>query len=196
MNNTANKKDIFYIVVLILTFITVVVGATFAIYTHILSQEEGTSAVYTGTLSIEYLSGEIINVNKLYPREEPTIETTKNVYKNNFKVTNTGSLDSRIEIRLVIDNNNFGENSLPGEAPPLKYSLYNSEEKIKTGWINKEGIKLETLADNIELTNNTTEEYTLLIWIDDNGENQNHEMDKKLEGRIEVKAMQEEAFKK
>ena len=69
MNNTADKKDIFYIIVLILTFITVIVGATFALYAFIFSQKEGTSAVYTGTLSIEYLSGNIINCNLLYPTE-------------------------------------------------------------------------------------------------------------------------------
>ena len=65
-NNTADKKDIFYIIVLILTFITVIVGATFALYAFIFSQKEGTSAVYTGTLSIEYLSGNIIKVNDKY----------------------------------------------------------------------------------------------------------------------------------
>ena len=97
MNSTANKKDIFYIIVLILTFITVIVGATFALYALIFSQEEGTSAVYTGNLSIEYLSGEIINCNLLYPTEKPEFETEENVYRNKFRVTNTGSLDSLIK---------------------------------------------------------------------------------------------------
>ena len=85
MNNVANKKDFFYIIVLILTFITAIVGATFALYTFIFSQKEGSSAVYTGTLSIEYLSGEIISFNLLYPTEKPSMGTEKNVYKNNFK---------------------------------------------------------------------------------------------------------------
>ena len=68
MNNTAykkDKKDLFYIVVLILTFVAVIVGATFAIYTFLHRQEEGSSAVYTGTLAIEYLSGNIINCHLL-----------------------------------------------------------------------------------------------------------------------------------
>ena len=182
MNNTANKKDIFYIIVLLLTFITVVVGATFAIYTHIFSQEEGTSAVYTGTLSIEYLSGEIINVNLLYPTEKPTIETTKNIYKNNFRVTNTGSLDSLISIEIEINKNEFSNKT-------LKYSLYDSEEKeIAEGYI--EGRLSATLANNIILENNKTEEYTLLIWIAENGENQNKEMKKSLYGLIKVDAAQ------
>lgn len=111
MNNTANKKDIFYIVVLILTFITVIIGATFAIFTAVYEEPDKIKPVYTGSLSIEYLSGEIIKFNMLYPTEKPTLDTEDNVYKNNFKVTNTGSLDSKIEISIEINKNNF-ENTM------------------------------------------------------------------------------------
>ena len=182
MNNTAGKKDFFYIIVLILTFITVIVGATFALYTFIFNQEEGTSAVYTGTLSIEYLTGDIINCNLLYPTEKPTLETEKNVYKNKFRVKNTGSLDSKLEIIVEINNNEFSNKT-------LKFSLYNEkEEEISEGYI--EGKISSTLASNIELKNNTTEEYTLIIWIAENGENQNKEMRKNLTGLIKVDASQ------
>lgn len=182
MNNTANKKDVFYIIVLILTFITVIVGATFALYVFIFSQKEGTSAVYTGTLSIEYLSGEIINFNLLYPTEKPTIDTEKNVYRNNFRVTNTGSLDSLLTIGIEIKENEFSNKT-------LRYSLYNSEEtEISEGYI--EGRLSSTIASKIELKNNETEDYTLLIWIAENGENQNKEMKKRLTGLIKVDAAQ------
>lgn len=182
MNNTANKKDVFYIVVLILTFITVIVGATFALYAFIFSQEEGTSAVYTGTLSIEYLSGEIINFNLLYPTEKPTtIETTKNVYKNNFRVTNTGSLDSIISIEIDIKENQFSNKT-------LQYSLYSGEEEVNEGYI--EGKTSTIIASNVVLKNKETADYTLLIWIAENGENQNEEMKKTLTGAIQVNAAQ------
>ena len=182
MNNTANKKDVFYIIVLILTFITVIVGATFALYTFIFSQKEGTSAVYTGTLSIEYLSGKIINFNLLYPTEKPTLETEENVYKNNFKVTNSGSLDSLIKITIDINQNEFSDET-------LRYSLYNDQSiEIAEGYI--EGINTATLAENIILENNTTAEYTLLIWMAENGQNQNKEMKKTLTGLIRVDADQ------
>lgn len=182
MNNTADKKDIFYIVVLILTFITVIVGAAFALYTFIFSQEEGTSAVYTGTLSIEYLSGEIINCNLLYPTEKPDINTEKNVYKNNFKVTNTGSLDSLLTIEIEINQNEFSNKT-------LKYSLYNKDEnELSEGYI--EGKNSSTIASNIALKNNETEEFTLVIWIEETGENQNEEMKKNLTGLIRVDAAQ------
>lgn len=182
VNNTADKKDIFYIAVLILTFIAVIVGATFAIYSFIFSQKEGTSAVYTGTLSIEYLSGEIINCNLLYPTEKPNINTEKNVYKNKFRVTNTGSLDSLLTIKVDINKNEFSNKT-------LKYSLYNSEEtEVAEGYI--EGKSSSTIAGNITLKNNETENYTLMIWIAENGENQNQEMKKNLTGLIRVDANQ------
>ena len=178
MNSTTNKKDIFYIIVLILTFITVIVGATFAIYAFIFSQEEGISAVYTGTFSIEYLSGEIIDFNLLYPIEKPSIDEEKNVYKNNFRVTNTGSLDGLITIDIELNKNEFSNKT-------LQYSLYrNGEEEVATGYV--EGTRIATLASNLELKGNESIDYTLLIWIAENGQNQNEEMKKSLTGLIKV----------
>ncbi|MCI6265344.1 MAG: CalY family protein [Erysipelotrichaceae bacterium] len=182
MNNTADKKDIFYIIVLILTFITVIIGATFALYSLIFSQKEGSSAVYTGTLSIEYLSGNIINCNLLYPSEKPSFETEKNIYKNKFKVTNTGSLDILLEITIEINKNEFSNQT-------LKYSLYNqNQEEISEGYI--EGKTTSTIASNIYVENKTSEEFVLMIWIEENGQNQNTEMRKNLTGLIRVDASQ------
>lgn len=182
MNNTADKKDIFYIIVLILTFITVVIGATFALYSLIFSQKEGTSAVYTGTLSIEYLSGNIINCNHLYPTEKPTLQTEKNVYKNNFRVKNTGSLDSILEIKININENEFSNRT-------LKYNLYNQEEEmIAEGYV--EGKITSKIASNVYLKSNTTEEFVLVIWLAENGQDQNREMKKNLTGLIQVDATQ------
>ena len=182
MNNTADKKDIFYIIVLILTFITVIVGATFALYSFIFSQKEGTSAVYTGTLSIEYLSGNIINFNFLYPTEKPNFESEKNVYRNTFKVTNSGSLDSLLKIQIDINQNEFSNKT-------LKYILYNSnQEELSEGYV--EGKKQSIIANNIYLKNNSTEEFTLIIWLNENGQNQNSEMKKNLTGLISIDASQ------
>lgn len=182
MNTHADKKDIFYIVVLILTFITVIVGMTFALYSLIFKQKEGSSAVFTGTLSIEYLSGNIIDCNLLYPTEKPSIETEHNIYKNNFRVRNTGSLESILQIDILINQNEFSSKT-------LKYILYNSEQQeLSEGYI--EGKNSVTVANNIYLKNNTTEEFSLIIWIEENGEEQNQEMKKNLTGSIKVDAAQ------
>ncbi len=184
MNSSAGtgKKDIFYIVVLILTFVVVLVGATFAIFIYLRSQEEGSSAVYTGTLSIEYISGNIINLGALYPIEEPSFEETENVYRNTFMVSSTGSLDSLIDINLNLNTNEFSNDT-------LMYNLYNVDgEVIANGVIYGSGVK--TLASSITLENGKTEEYVLMIWINENNENQNMEMKKSLTGFIEVNANQ------
>ena len=57
MNINEEKKNFFYIILMILTLITVIIGAAFAIYTFLHSQKEGSTNVYTGTLSIEYKEG-------------------------------------------------------------------------------------------------------------------------------------------
>lgn len=199
MNNTAGKKDFFYIIVLILTFITVIVGATFALYSLIFSQEEGTSAVYTGTFTIKYLSGDKINFHLLSPTEKPTIDTVENVYKNSFGVTNTGSLDGEItQIVIEINKNEFEEERIKPETKNknliLSYSLYNKyKEEISDGYIggNENKVVSEvTIASNLKLKSNETEEYTLLIWLEDDGESQNEYMKKSFIGRIRVDASQ------
>ena len=182
MNSTADKKEFFYVVVLILTFITVLVGATFAIYALIHKQEEGTSAVYTGTFSIEYLSGDIIDFHLLTPIVEPSIDTVNNVYRNNFRVKNTGSLDSLISVMIEVNKNEFSSET-------LMYALYDSEEKvIASGFL--EGSKDILLSGDIILTNGETEDFVLLVWLKESGVEQNSEMRKSFTGQIVVDAAQ------
>ncbi len=182
MNTTTDKKDFFYIIVLALTLITVIIGATFAIYTLLHKQKEGSSAVYTGTLSIDYISGNIINLNYLYPQEKPNLSDTKNLYKNTFKVKNTGSLDSLLLITLDITNNEFSNQT-------LMYTLYNSnEEELSNGYV--EGNEKTTIANNIYIKNSTEEQFYLVIWLKENGKNQNQEMRKNLTGLLRVDASQ------
>ena len=182
MNKTADKKDLFYMIVLILTLVAVIIGATFAAYYFLHRQEEGSSTVYTGTLSIEYLSGNIIDFHLLTPTTDPTYEDTENVYKNNFKVTNTGSLESILTVNVDVNKNEFSDNI-------IMYKLYGAEgEEIQTGSFAGKG--LTELVNNISLPSDTTVEYTLIIWLKETGLNQNEEMKKQLTGTIKVDAEQ------
>lgn len=181
MNTTANKKDFFYIVVLVLTFITVIIGATFAIYSLIFSHKEGSSSVYTGTFSIEYLSGDIISCNLLKPMEDVDLEDESNVYKNNFRVTNTGTLDGLIAIVLELNVNEFSNDT-------LMYSIYDDEGLLVEDYL--EGKNDIVIADKIALDKNSSKNFTLVVWIKENGENQNKEMRKNLVGKIRVDASQ------
>ena len=183
MDGQTSKKDFFYVVVLILTFITVVIGMAFAIYTWIFSQKEGTSAVYTGTLSVQYFSGKSIDVNSLYPMETPNYDSTVNVYRNAFRVANVGSLDGIIQINMDISVNEFSNDT-------LKYILYNSSGDIITeGFVNGKGSI--TIASNVLLAGGASENYVLIIWLNENNKVQNTEMRKSLTGIISVDATQQ-----
>lgn len=182
MNNTAEKKDLFYIVVLILTLIAVIIGITFATYYFLHRQKEGSSSVYTGTLLIEYKSGNTIKGNYLIPREEPNYEDTENVYVNNFSVTNNGTLDSILRVNLDLGENDFTENI-------LMYKLFNSEQNLLIkGRITSNGAI--TIIDNIELPSMKSEDFRLLIWLNETGVEQNEDMKKSLTGAIAVEANQ------
>ena len=182
MNTTADKKNFFYITILILTLVAVIVGAAFAIYNFLHSQEEGSSTVYTGTLSIEYLSGNIINLHDIFPINDPKFETEENVYKNKFQVSNTGTLDGILTVNMEITKNQFSEGS-------LKYKLFNSEgELLTTGIVPRSG-NVE-IANSILLESEKSVEFTLIIWLEETGENQNQEMRKELVGLIKADANQ------
>ncbi len=181
MNTVANKKDFFYIVVLILTFITVILGATFAVYSLLFSHNEGSSAVYTGNLSIEYLSGDIINFNLLKPMEELSLDDKTNVYSNKFRVTNTGTLNSLLSIILEINKNEFSDET-------LMYSLFDDGGLLVENFL--EGNNEIIISNKILLKKGETINFMLVVWLKESGENQNEEMKKNLIGQIRVDASQ------
>ncbi len=182
MNSTEDKKNFFYMTVLVLTLIAMIVGAAFAIYTFLHSQKEGSSTVYTGTLMIEYLSGNTVYLHDIYPTYKPNIETTENVYKNTFKVKNTGTLAGIVSVYLDINKNTFSEGV-------IKFRLFNTEgNEITTGDVPQDG-SIE-IANNILLSKESEAEYTLIIWLEETGEKQNEEMRKILKGSIRANANQ------
>ena len=57
IESSQEKKKIFYLVVLVLTLITMILGAVFGIYSLIASQKKDDTKLYTGTLQINYIDG-------------------------------------------------------------------------------------------------------------------------------------------
>ncbi len=182
MNINEEKKNFFYIVLMILTLITVIIGAAFAIYTFLHSQKEGSTNVYTGTLSIEYKEGTKIHLNNIHPIYNPTINSVDDVYRNTFKITNTGTLDGVLRINVEIRINEFTANA-------LKYKVFSSEgNELTTGNVPKEG-EFEVI-NNVLLPSENSIELTLLIWLEETGENQNIEMRKTLLGSVRADVSQ------
>ena len=182
-----NKKNVFYIISLILTLLVFVAASTFAYFSVVASREKDSTKIYTGTVMINYHQGDVIKGEKIVPSsdfdgsKEPNINTELNVYKNNFSVSNSGTLPVKLDISIDISNNEFSHNI-------LKYILFDSNGgKLATGSIPKSD-KLNIIS-NLYLKNNSNNNYTLTIWLEDNGTDQNIEQGRTFSGKIVVNAV-------
>lgn len=182
MNNSKSRTDIFYFIVLVLTLVIMIVGVTFTYFSLIASEKEDSTIIKTGTLAINYIDGNSIDTYALMPISEPNLNTKYSVYKKKFSIKSTGTLDQTLDIYIFIEENDFDNNI-------LAYSLYNSSgNKISKGNISKDGKIL--IGSNIYLESNIKEEFTVLIWLQDNGKNQDYEMGNTFKGGFDIIASQ------
>lgn len=181
-NTIENRKNIFYTTMLLLTLIITIIGTVYAFVMLMDSQEEDSSTIYTGTLQIDYETGRKIEC-RLMPIYTPASMDDPDAYLNTFNITSTGTLNSVVNISMVISNNEFSDDS-------LRYALYNTnKELLQTGKIN--GTDTIILGENILIKTQETATYTLQIWLEENNEEQNEEMSKTFLATIEVDGTQE-----
>lgn len=182
MESSESKKRIFYMTVLILTLITMIIGATLAYFSLIASQKEDGTVLYTGKLEINYIDGIYIKDPILIPMNTPTYETYDNVYRNSFSVASSGTLDQTIAVELEVSTNEFREDA-------IKYALYNQNgDRISIGNVQKEGIV--TLAKDMYLKSTGTAKYTLIIWLEQKNYDQGFEMGHIISGKINIHSKQ------
>ena len=182
VEDNTKKKRIFYMIILIITLITMIIGSAFAYYSLIGSQKEEGTVLYTGTLEINYIDGIYIKNPILHPLKNIDYNSKDSVYRNSFRVTSTGTLDQTININLDVTKNEFFENE-------LKYALYNSNgTKLSTGFVAPNG-KIN-LVNNIFLAHNSETTYTLIIWWQDGDYKLKTAMGSVISGIITVDAKQ------
>lgn len=183
MSEGKTKKDIFYFIVLILTMITMVVGITFTYFNLLASEKENSTIIKTGTLSINYIDGKMFNTYTLLPINEPSLNTKYSVLKKEFYVSSDGTLDQTLDIYLKVTRNEFTDNA-------LKYAIYNSSNrKMATGYIPQTGERV-LMASGVYLKNNTSEKFTVLVWLQENNQNQDHEQGNIFVGGFDITATQ------
>jgi len=179
-----SKNDMFYLILLILTMITMIVGITFTYFGLIASEKEDSTRVQTGTLSINYIDGKEIDTYSLMPIKEPTLNTKYSVYKKKFAVSSDGTLDQTLDIYIKVTKNEFTNNA-------LKFALYDGDNrKIATGSIPSEKGSRVLMTSEKYLKSNHTEDFTLLIWLQENNKNQDYEKEKTFIGGIDITATQ------
>ena len=182
MESSESKKSIFYMIVLILTLITMIIGATLAYFKLLSSQKEEGTVLYTGKLEINYIDGVYIRNPELMPMKEPNYNTYKDVYRNSFAVSSSGTLEQTISLELEVTTNEFRDGA-------MRYVVFNDKgQKITTGYIPKSG--KVTLASDMYLEATGTAKYTLIIWLHNTNYNQNFEMGNTIVGKINVHSKQ------
>lgn len=182
MENSESKKSIFYMIVLILTLITMIIGATLAYYKLLSSQQEEGTKIYTGKLEINYIDGVYMKNPELKPMNTPNYDKYDGVYRNSFSVASSGTLDQTISLEIEIGVNEFSVGA-------LKYILFNDKgEKITTGDVPKENKKI--IASDMFLKSTGTAQYTLIIWLQNKNHFQSEDMGKRISAKINVHAKQ------
>ena len=162
------KNDIFYLLLLFFTLITMIIGITFTSFLLLAKEDDDSTKVQTGTLAINYIDGQEIDTYALLPISEPNLNTKYSTYKKSFSISSSNStLDQNFSIYIDVTNNEFDNNA-------LGFILYDANgNRISSGNIPSSGKVL--LASNLELKTGENKSYTVLIWLQDNGKNQDYE---------------------
>lgn len=178
-----SSKDIFYLVILIISLIIMVSSVTIAYFALVASQNKDDTKIYTGSLVINFIDGQIINSPKFIPRNEPnTIDDIENCYVSNFEVESAGSLDQTIDIYMEIINNEFDRNA-------IKYVLFDEfGNKLTTGAI--ADASQVYISSGEYLASGETKKYTLMLYLEETGVNQDDQQGKKLKINLGVDAIQ------
>lgn len=182
-SSRSKKNDIFYLILLVFTLITMIIGITFTSFMLFTTEKEDNTRVETGSIAINYIDGKDINTYALLPISEPNLNTKYSTYKKNFAITSSGStIDQNFDIYIDVTNNEFSNNA-------LGFILYDANGNVVSrGTIPSSGRVL--VASSISLKSNETLNYTLLIWLQDNNENQDYEQGKSFTGGFYIDTKQ------
>lgn len=182
--NSKSKNDIFYFVLLVLTMITMVVGVTFTYFSILAKEKDDSTKIHVGSLSINYVDGKEINTYALLPIEEPDLNTKYSVYKKQFYVSSDGTLDQTLDLYITVTESSFESNT-------LKFALYDSENnKLSTGYIPSISGSKVLMASGIPLKSNNIGSFTVLIWLQENNQNQDEQQGKAFIGGFDITATQ------
>lgn len=168
------KTLILYI--LVLTIVSLVLGISYASFS--ISSSSNPNSIVSGSITTTYTDGIYLLCENMFP----VLASEKNDYSTNysFSVKNNSQKPSTIKISLtdlVMDSEL--------KSIVVKYELYDSTLLVNSG--NFLGATTSLLiANNIRLESNMTKNYKLLIYILDDGSNQNNLMKKTLSSKVYV----------
>ena len=171
-----NKGKTILVTVLV---VALIVSLTTAVF---FTSGSGTDKKITmGTLKVTYTDGQTINSINALPLTEDEVDEYAS--KTSFKVTNSGNLTGYAEISLVI---NSLSDALKSED--FRWTLYKEGEAISEGSFKGVGSTLVLKKDDVIYPNQAGVNYSIALWIRDNGGNQNAMLNSGLNAKINIKA--------
>ena len=181
------SRNIIFSVVAVLLLVVVVAGATYAYFTATASTAK--QEVKTGSLAMGFESGEFLRADALMPISDSEIKTK--AAELDFSVTNQGTEHMNLTISLTDI-----EISDDLKDVDFRWGLYNKDKDLGIAFGIFEDMGTQTsvtlLTDTIidavldENEPDITKNYTLRVWIHDDGANQNYMQGETFSAKVTV----------
>jgi len=181
------SRNIIFSVVAVLLLVVVVAGATYAYFTATASTAK--QEVKTGSLAMGFESGEFLRADALMPISDSEIKTK--AAELDFSVTNQGTEHMNLTISLTDI-----EISDDLKDVDFRWGLYNKDKDLGIAFGIFEDMGTQTsvtlLTDTIidavldENEEDITKNYTLRVWIHDDGANQNYMQGETFSAKVTV----------
>ena len=181
------SRNIIFSVVAVLLLVVVVAGATYAYFAS--SSSTAKQEITTGSLAMGFESGEFLRADSLMPISDSEIKTK--AAELDFSVTNQGTEHMNLTISLtdIIISDDLKD-------VDFRWGLYNKDKDLGIAFGIFEDIGTQTsvtlLTDTIidavldENEEDITKNYTLRVWIHDDGANQNYMQGETFSAKVTV----------
>ncbi|MBE6152958.1 MAG: hypothetical protein E7166_01850 [Firmicutes bacterium] len=173
------NRNIIFSVVAVLLLVVVVAGATYAYFSATASTAQQT--IKTAEIDVAFVDGEILRATNVIPIQPSEISAKATELP--FTLTNNGQKATTTTISLT-------ELTIDGELKDsyFKWRLLENDVAISEG--DFIGVSGERLIDTLTIPADGVErDYKLLVWLQDNNENQNHMQNKSLSARVTVESI-------
>ncbi|MDD4187345.1 MAG: hypothetical protein PHX04_01035, partial [Bacilli bacterium] len=185
MENNKNKKRIFRFSVFLAIIIPVILSLSYAYFqADIIGTDNGVTGKSTSTFDIDLITENDGYINasgvKLISAEKIAEESEK----TNFKVV-SGDNKHFINYTLSITNLTISSNL---QVSDFKWQLLKQNQTVTSGTFSGISANNMTLATNLEIGANRTDNYELRLWIEETSSNQNNLIGGSFGGKITLTA--------
>ena len=167
-------------IIISILILVVFIGLTYAYFFTTISTSEKT--VTYGKLDITYTNGEKVNFSNSLPMSEKDVDIYAT--RNKFSVTNSNDADSLSGyLEIYLDSI-----SIPNELKNsnFRWVLYQGDHRLSSGHFGKVTGTSRKLKNNVPLKKGDTKDFSIALWIYDDGSNQNNMLNKTFNAKIKV----------